>query len=96
MPHTLVTGANSFVAAHIIAELIAAGHTVTGSVRRPSAGDEVLALHPEWKEKLDFVAIEDYATDGVWDDLFKKKSFDHVSILCAPKHPTTDEVRLFT
>lgn len=47
MPHTLVTGANSFVAAHVISALIAAGHSVTGSVRRAAAGKEILEWHPE-------------------------------------------------
>ena len=80
MPHTLVTGANSFVAAHIIARLIDEGHTVTGSIRRASSGDELLAEHPEWKGKLDFVTIEDYGRDGIWDDVFKQHAFDHVSV----------------
>ena len=84
MPHTLVTGANSFVAAHVINTLIAEGHTVTGSVRRESAGESVLAEHPEWKGKLDFVKIEDYAADGIWDAVFKSKPIDHIVHVAAP------------
>jgi len=79
MPHTLVTGANAFVAAHVIAELISLGHTVTGSVRRATAGEDILAEHPEWKGKLDFVTIEDYATEGIWNEVFEKNKFDHAS-----------------
>jgi len=82
MPHTLVTGANAFVAAHVIAELVSLGHTVTGSVRRAAAGEGILTEHPEWKGKLDFVTIEDYATEGTWDDVFKKNKFDHASTTC--------------
>lgn len=33
--HFLVLGANGFVGRHIVAELLAAGHAVTGAVRRP-------------------------------------------------------------
>lgn len=84
MPHTLVTGANSFVAAHIINELIATGHTVTGSVRRVAAGEELLKEHPEWKEKLDFVVIEDYADQAALDALFQKQKFDHIAHVAAP------------
>lgn len=86
MPHTLVTGGNSFVAAHVIKELIAAGHTVTGSVRRTSAGEAVLEEHPEWKGKLDFVLIEDYAEAGAFDPVFKSQQFDHVRL--SNKTPT--------
>jgi nucleoside-diphosphate-sugar epimerase len=84
MPHTLVTGANSFLAAHIIGELINEGHTVTGAVRRSSAGDELLAEHPEWKGKLDFVVIEDYAKEGAFDAIFQAKQYDHVVHTAAP------------
>ena len=79
MPSTLLTGANSFVAAHIINALIAAGHHVTGTVRRAATGDEILAAHPEWKDKLDIVVVSDIAKEELWDELFKKNSFDHVS-----------------
>jgi nucleoside-diphosphate-sugar epimerase len=69
MVHTLVTGANGFVAAHIIAELVSQDHTVTGSVRRTTAGEEVLADHPEWNGKVKFVTIKDYAIKGIWDNI---------------------------
>ncbi|KAF2467418.1 NAD(P)-binding protein [Lindgomyces ingoldianus] len=84
MPHTLVTGANSFVAAHIINELIANGHTVTGTVRRTSAGEALFEGHPEWKEKLDFVVIEDYAKEGAFDSVFQKQQFDYIVHIAAP------------
>jgi len=84
MPHTLVTGANAFVAAHVIEGLIAAGHTVTGSVRRTSAGEDLLVEHPEWKGKVDYVLIEDYAKEGIWDEVFKTKNFDYVVHVAAP------------
>jgi nucleoside-diphosphate-sugar epimerase len=84
MPHTLVTGANSFVAAHIISKLINDGHTVTGSVRRSSAGSAILAGNPSWKGKLSFVEIIDYAETGIWDDVFKAQSFDYIIHVAAP------------
>jgi nucleoside-diphosphate-sugar epimerase len=84
MPHTLVTGANSFVAAHVISTLVEAGHTVTGSVRRSSAGEAILVEHPEWKGKLDFVEIKDYAEAGIWDDVFESNTFDYIIHVAAP------------
>jgi nucleoside-diphosphate-sugar epimerase len=84
MPHTLVTGANSFVAAHVINELISTGHTVTGAVRRSSAGSALLVENPEWVGKLDFVTVEDYTHEGAFDDIFKKREYDHVIHTAAP------------
>jgi nucleoside-diphosphate-sugar epimerase len=86
MPHTVVTGANSFVAAQVIATLISQGHTVTGSVRHKSAGDAVLKEHPEWQEKLDFIEIRDYATPGIWDDFFKTRKVEHIVAVAAPMY----------
>ena len=68
MPHTLVTGANSFVAAHMINALVKAGHHVTGTVRKAASGDDVLALHPEWKSHLDFVVVEDITDEKSWEE----------------------------
>lgn len=84
MPQTLVTGANSFVAAHIIEALIADNHTVTGTVRRESAGTALLREHPEWQGKVGFVEIEDYANQAGWDGLFKTKRFDYIVHVASP------------
>lgn len=84
MPSTLVTGGNSFVAGHVIDNLIKRGHEVTGVVRRDSAGEAVLALHPEWKDSLDFVTISALESQSAWEDLFKSRSFDHIIHTAAP------------
>ena len=79
MPRTLVTGGNSFVGAHVINELLDAGHTVVGTVRRAAAGDEVLATNPEWKGKVEMVVVPDYGKEADWDGIFKASEYDHVS-----------------
>ncbi|KAH8646163.1 hypothetical protein BX600DRAFT_477217 [Xylariales sp. PMI_506] len=86
MPHTLVTGANSFVGVHVIKTLLEAGHKVTGSVRRASLGDDVLAVHPEWKDKLDFVVVTDYGAPGAWDTIFEEQDFDYIIHVAAPMY----------
>lgn len=78
MPTTLLTGANSFVGAHVINSLIAAGHHVIGTVRRENLVDQIYALHPEWKGKLELVVVKDYAEESSWDEVFGKYSLDHV------------------
>lgn len=84
MPKTLVTGANGFVAAHIIDELISQGHSVTGSVRTVAKGQQILETHPEWKSNLDFVVVSDYTEAGTWDVTFKNNDFDYVIHTAAP------------
>lgn len=84
MPHTLLTGANSFVGVHIIKTLIDAGHTVTGSVRRASSGKDVLVEHPEWEGKLDFIEVPDYAAPNAWDEVFQQKEYDYVVHVASP------------
>ncbi len=84
MPKTLLTGANGFVAAHIIDQLVAAGHQVTGSVRSLAKGEQILATHPEYAGKLTFVVVSDYAKAGTWDEAVKEGDFDFVIHTAAP------------
>ena len=84
MPHTLVTGANSFVAGPIIQTLISEGHQVIGAVRRLKSGDEVLKEHTEWSDKLEFVDIDDYANQDLWNALFKSKDIDYIVHVASP------------
>ncbi|CAG8979483.1 hypothetical protein HYALB_00012083 [Hymenoscyphus albidus] len=73
-----------FVAATIIDQLIAKGYIVTGSVRTPTKGTQILAFHPEYAGKLDFVVVSDYAKPGTWDDTFREKDFEFVVHTAAP------------
>lgn len=67
------------MASHIIQALIKDGHEVTGTVRRAATGDDIFALHPEWKDHLDIVVVEDLANEESWNAVFEGKNFDHVS-----------------
>lgn len=84
MPQTLVTGANGFVASHVIDALIAQGHTVIGSLRGANKGSGILKNHSEWEGKLSFVSVADYTQEGVWDEVFEKGDFDYVVHVAAP------------
>jgi nucleoside-diphosphate-sugar epimerase len=84
MPHTLVTGANSFVASYIISELITQGHTVTGVVRRSAASAQLLASHSEIQGKLAIIVVEDYAKPGAFDAIFQSQQYDHIIHTAAP------------
>lgn len=67
----LLTGISGFIAKHVAARLLAAGHTVRGSVRRLDRAEEVrAALAPvvgaAALERLSFVAL-DLERDAGWD-----------------------------
>jgi nucleoside-diphosphate-sugar epimerase len=84
MTRTLVTGANAFVAAPILASLINHGHTVIGSVRREEAGDAILKAHPEWDGKFDYTVVKDLADAESWDNVFRAYDVNHVVHVAAP------------
>lgn len=71
MPQTiLLTGISGFIAKHVAAKLLAAGHTVRGSVRTPARADEVrAALLPvvgaAAMQRLHFVTL-DLEKDAGW------------------------------
>jgi len=90
MPTTLMTGANSFVGAHVINSLIAAGHKVVGTVRRDGLAEQLFALHPEWKDQLEIIIVKDYQDESNWDAVFQKYALDHVR-LHVPLHQLHDE-----
>ncbi|RMX94081.1 hypothetical protein D0868_12496 [Hortaea werneckii] len=70
--------------AYITAELISEGHTVTGVVRRSSAGDELLTNYQEWNGKFDFQVVEDYSRKGAFDAVFQARQYDHIVHTAAP------------
>jgi nucleoside-diphosphate-sugar epimerase len=84
MPTTLVTGANSFLAAPILTQLIDEGHKVVGQVRRAAAGDVIIAEHAEWKDKFSYIIVSDLSDVKQWDDVFKSHGFDHIVHVAAP------------
>ncbi|KAF2802312.1 NAD(P)-binding protein [Mytilinidion resinicola] len=86
-PKVFLTGANGFVASHILAQLIENKYEVVASVRSPAKAEEVLALHPSYKTAaLSFTYIADIATPGAFDDVFKstEPGFDYVFHTASP------------
>lgn len=87
MSTILLTGANSFVGSHIIDALIKLNHKVVGTVRSAAAANDIYSFHPEWKDSLEVVVVEDITKESAWDELFKKNKFDHVG--SPSRHPTS-------
>jgi nucleoside-diphosphate-sugar epimerase len=84
MPSTLLTGANSFFAAHLLNQLVSDGHTVTGTVRSLSKGKQLLEIHPEWKDHVRFVEVTNLSHHGTWDTVIQQGNFDYVIHNAAP------------
>ena len=53
----LLTGANGYVASHILSQLLAASHSVRAVVRSQSKVDSVKELFPSASSQLDFAIV---------------------------------------
>ncbi|MCJ1382887.1 hypothetical protein MMC17_006000 [Xylographa soralifera] len=84
MVHALVTGANGFVATHVVDQLITAGYQVTGSVRTSAKGAEILQDNPRYAGKFTPATMTDMYRPGTWDQIFQDGNFDYVFHVAAP------------
>ncbi|KAL6805025.1 hypothetical protein GGI42DRAFT_323413 [Trichoderma sp. SZMC 28013] len=84
MSTILLTGANSFVGSHIIDALVKLNYKVVGTVRSAAAANDIYSFHPEWKDSLEVVVVEDITKESAWNELFQKNKFDHVVHVAAP------------
>ncbi|QKX62773.1 uncharacterized protein TRUGW13939_09938 [Talaromyces rugulosus] len=69
--HVLLTGANGFVASHILAILLERGFAVTATVRSQTKADDIIQTHPSWKGKINFVIVSDFTSQHPFDELFE-------------------------
>ena len=77
----LVTGANGFIASQLIADLLASGYRVRGTVRSVEKGTEPLRALPGAAERLELVAAE-LSTEGAFDA--PMKGITHVVHTASP------------
>jgi nucleoside-diphosphate-sugar epimerase len=75
----LLTGANGFVASHIVAGLIALEYHIVGTVRSEKKAQNVIALHPDWNQHITWAYISDIGLPSAFDEVFKNMGpFDYV------------------
>lgn len=74
----LLTGANGFVASHIVQGLIARDYHIVGTVRSEEKARDVIALHPSWKDHITWAYIADIGVADAWDEIFKSGPFDYI------------------
>ena len=84
---------SGFIAAHVLDELLKAGHSVVTSVRSDAKGQTILKNHPNVpKSKLDFVIVEDIAHPGAFDTAIKSDPpFETVIHTSSPFHFNTTD-----
>jgi nucleoside-diphosphate-sugar epimerase len=75
----LLTGANGFLASHIVAGLIEKNYHVVGTVRSEKKGQNVIELHPDWKSHITWAVIKDIGVPNAYEEVFKNMGpFDYV------------------
>jgi nucleoside-diphosphate-sugar epimerase len=89
----LLTGANGFVASHIVQGLIAQGYHVVGTVRSKAKAEEVVALHPSWKCHITWVYIADIGAANAYDEAFKTGPFDYIIHNASPVDFTVTDLQ---
>jgi hypothetical protein len=74
----LLTGSNGFTASHIVQGLIARNYHIVGTVRSDKKAQDVIALHPSWKDHITWVCIADIGVADAYDEVFKDGPFDYI------------------
>ncbi|GJN74193.1 methylglyoxal reductase (NADPH-dependent) gre2 [Purpureocillium lilacinum] len=67
MTKILVTGGSGFIAAHLVDQLLAAGHTVVTTVRSEDKAARLRDAHADKGERLSVAVVGDIAVEGAFD-----------------------------
>ncbi|KAH8128176.1 hypothetical protein ACSS6W_011022 [Trichoderma asperelloides] len=67
----LITGASSFVGAHVLEQFLSEGTPVRGVARSQSSADRILKMNAQYASLLSFVIVPDITTPGAFDDAVK-------------------------
>jgi len=67
----LVTGANGFVAAHVLNAFLEKGYHVRGTVRSEESAERVRQTHANYNDQLSFVIVKDITQPGAFDEAVK-------------------------
>ncbi|KAJ4150313.1 hypothetical protein LMH87_011067 [Akanthomyces muscarius] len=79
----LLTGGSGFIAAHILEQLLAKGHTVITTVRSQSKADTIAAAYPELvaSQRLTVVPVGDIAVPTAFDDVLARHGASLAAVL---------------
>ncbi|KFZ25465.1 hypothetical protein V502_00069 [Pseudogymnoascus sp. VKM F-4520 (FW-2644)] len=68
-----------------------AGYLVTASVRSKTKSQEILEVHPEWKDIVKFVYIPDFTVPGAFDEAIKQEN-EGLSYIIHTASPVTFDI----
>jgi len=79
-PLVLVTGANGFIGAHVVSQLLKNNYLVRGTVRSQSKADYFTIKYPEATKsgQISFVVVKDIAKPDAFEDAIKGYNRSHV------------------
>lgn len=63
-----MTGATGFIGAHVVDQLLSRGMKVRGATRSLLKGKAMIDARPEFREKLDFVQVDDFENPGGFEE----------------------------
>ncbi|KZT51580.1 NAD(P)-binding protein [Calocera cornea HHB12733] len=67
----LVTGANGFLALHIVKQLLEQGYMVRGTVRSSSKGEWIKNKFANFGDKFEYSVVEDITEEGAFDEAIR-------------------------
>ncbi|KFZ16614.1 hypothetical protein V502_05004 [Pseudogymnoascus sp. VKM F-4520 (FW-2644)] len=93
--HVLLTGANGFVASHILSILLARGYAVTATVRSKEKATDIVKTHPSWEGKIEFAIVADFTSEKPFDELFinAKAPFTHIIHTASPLNFRVEDIQ---
>ncbi|KAJ9138667.1 NAD dependent epimerase/dehydratase [Pleurostoma richardsiae] len=84
----LLTGANGFIAQHILADFLEAGHSVRGVVRSQARVTQLKAIFSKYADKqLDFAIVQDITAPGAFDAALQSPEGPFDAALQSPEGP---------
>ncbi|KAL7803849.1 hypothetical protein V8C43DRAFT_320454 [Trichoderma afarasin] len=84
MPCVLVTGANGFLAVHLLKQLVEKSFDVIGTVRTDAKAEEVIAAHPEFKDVVKFVCVPHMSARHAYKNIMEETEIDYIVHTAAP------------
>jgi nucleoside-diphosphate-sugar epimerase len=81
----LLTGANGFIASHVLSDILARGWSVRAVVRSQAKADQVVSDFPNHGSQLDTGVVPDITAPGAFDEVVKSTPpFDTVIHTASP------------
>ncbi|KAF2635894.1 NAD(P)-binding protein [Massarina eburnea CBS 473.64] len=88
----LLTGANGFVASHILRGLVERNYHIVATVRSPAKAEELIKLHPTWKSNITFSYVTNITAPGAYDPVFENHAFDYIINNASPLNFSATEI----